>query len=663
MTAWALLAAEAADIVVTGRPLAGVPGEAAYAIVEIAQERLAGQRLEAALAEVAGFQSFRRVDSSGANPTSQGATLRALGGNASSRALVLLDGVPVADPFAGFIPYATLRPERLARVRVTRGGGAGAFGAGAVAGTIELDSGGPDDLPALALDLAGGSYGASRVQAGGTTRLGTGFAALHVGWDRADGYFLVPAAQRGPVDIRAPHDAISGALRAVVPWGGTEVQASLLAFDDRRLRGQAGTASSSRGADASLRLVGRGRWGWEALAYLQLRSFTSGFVATSADRATATPSLDQFNTPALGAGAKIELRPPLAGHALRIGLDLRHAEGATNERFRYQGGGFTRLRRAGGSSLSVGAFVEDSLTVGALTLTGGARIDRWSLGTGELTERAAGDGALTASLTVSARQGWETTARGGVAWRVGRALTLRGAGYGGFRLPTLNELYRPFRVGADATAANPALAPERLAGVEAGARWQRDRLRVDLTLYANRLSGAIGNVTLGRGPGVFPQVGFVAAGGVFRERRNLDAIEVLGAELDAQWHSGPWRLSGSVALADATVRASGVAAALDGKRPAQSPRIAGSLRAAWRDALGVTLRYQGAQPEDDLNQRQLPDALTLDFDAAVLLAPGLSLYGRVENALDAQVVSGISASGIIDIAQPRAVWIGVRLTR
>ena len=37
------------------------------------------------------------------------------------------------------------------------------------------------------------------------------------------------------------------------------------------------------------------------------------------------------------------------------------------------------------------------------------------------------------------------------------AMELRAAGYTGFRVPTLNELYRPFRVGADATAANGAL--------------------------------------------------------------------------------------------------------------------------------------------------------------------------------------------------------------
>ena len=47
-------------------------------------------------------------------------------------------------------------------------------------------------------------------------------------------------------------------------------------------------------------------------------------------------------------------------------------------------------------------------------------------------------------------------------------MSLRSAAYLGWRMPTLNELFRPFRAGADATAANPSLDPERLAGAEAG---------------------------------------------------------------------------------------------------------------------------------------------------------------------------------------------------
>ena len=96
-----------------------------------------------------GFQQFRRSDARSANPTSQGATLRALGGNASSRALLILDGVPQTDPFGGWISWPAYDPRRLGQVRVVRGGGTGANGPGALAGTIELDSAAPDELSGL----------------------------------------------------------------------------------------------------------------------------------------------------------------------------------------------------------------------------------------------------------------------------------------------------------------------------------------------------------------------------------------------------------------------------------------------------------------------------------------------------------------------------------
>src|SRR5829696_7813171 len=140
---------EEPPIVVTGRGLDPGRGEDVYDLVTIGRERLAASasnRLEDLLRDVPGFHQFRRSDARSANPTSQGATLRALGGNASSRALLILDGVPQTDPFGGWISWPAYDPQRLARARITRGGGAVVNGPGALAGTIELESAGPGEL-------------------------------------------------------------------------------------------------------------------------------------------------------------------------------------------------------------------------------------------------------------------------------------------------------------------------------------------------------------------------------------------------------------------------------------------------------------------------------------------------------------------------------------
>jgi hypothetical protein len=69
-----------ARIVITGAGLPLPPGTPAYGSVVIERERLlnsASGRLENVLSDVAGFQQFRRSDSRSANPSAQGATLRA----------------------------------------------------------------------------------------------------------------------------------------------------------------------------------------------------------------------------------------------------------------------------------------------------------------------------------------------------------------------------------------------------------------------------------------------------------------------------------------------------------------------------------------------------------------------------------------------------------
>jgi outer membrane receptor protein involved in Fe transport len=231
-------------------------------------------------------------------------------------------------------------------------------------------------------------------------------------------------------------------------------------------------------------------------------------------------------------------------------------------------------------------------------------------------------------------------------------------------MPTLNELFRPFRAGADATAANPNLDPERLAGAEGGLEFARGPWRLSATGFVNRLSDAIANVTLGQGPGTFPQVGFVAAGGAFRQRQNVDAVKVRGVEAAAGWTRGPWALRASASLTRARMKASGAGALLSGLRPAQTPNFAGTLSASWErggKSAALELRRIGGQYEDDLNTRLLKAATTLDGSASWPLGRGWQIVARAENLTNALVMAGINGDGSIERATPRTLWIGVRV--
>src|SRR5687768_16303411 len=229
------------EIVVTGRGLEETAAAPAYGSVAIERERLkttASNRLEDALSDVAGLQAFRRSDSRSSNPSAQGLTLRALGGNATSRTLVLLDGVPVADPFFGYIPLSALSPERLSSATVTRGAGSGAFGAGGVAGTVELTSAGPDERALIEGQFAAGSRETTEFALGAAPNLGSGFITLEARWDRGDGFWTTPQNQRVPASTPAAYNARSANARLVIPLGAAnELQLHGLLFrDDRTLR-------------------------------------------------------------------------------------------------------------------------------------------------------------------------------------------------------------------------------------------------------------------------------------------------------------------------------------------------------------------------------------------------------------------------------------------
>ncbi|WP_293875161.1 MULTISPECIES: TonB-dependent receptor [unclassified Sphingomonas] len=646
------------DIVVTGRGLSASPGERAFDVVTIDRDRLqanASQRLESVLADVAGLQQFRRSDSRSANPTSQGITLRGIGGNASSRALLILDGVPQADPFGGWVAFPAYATGRLGQVRVTRGGGSGYFGPGALAGTIQLDSATPDQLAPLEASAFYGSRDSVEAQGSAALVREGGFATLSAAYARGDGFVPTVAASRGPVDRPAPYEQASGALRTVVTIApATEIQANVSAFTDRRERGTAFTANRSQGADASLRLVGRGRWGWSALAYLQTRAFASGFASVNAARTTVGQSLNQYNTPATGLGARLEVQPPVGSAVdLRLGADIRDVSGKTQELFTFVNASPTRRREAGGSTRTNGLFADGSVALGRLTLTGAARVDWWRIDGGYLSERPIAGGAALTDSRFGDRDGSAFTGRVGAAWQPLDAVTLRAAGYRGWRLPTLNELYRPFRVGNDVTAANAALAPERLTGIEGGVTLTPFAgASLAATLFHNRLDDAIANVTLSSTPTSASRV-----------RRNLDAIRSTGVEVDAAYRFGAFSALASWSHVDARVKASGAAATLDRLRPAQTPRDAVSGTLGWRQdaaALSATLRHVARQFDDDQNSRSLAPATTLDGFAALPVTRVLTIEARAENVLDARVEAGISGASIVERAAPRTLWIGVR---
>lgn len=641
-------------IIVTGHGLVATPGKAAYGTQEITREQLtstASGRIEDALGQVAGLQQFRRSDSRSSNPSAQGITLRGLGGNASSRALVLLDGVPLADPFFGYIPFSSIDPNLLSSAVVTRGGGTGAFGAGAVSGTVELESANARQLGILSGGAFVNDRGDTELSAAIAPELGNGFAVLSGRWDRGQGFWTTPVSQRkDSSSVRARYDSWSVGLRGAAQIADNlELQARVAAFDDHRTLRFKGADSTSSGQDASLRLVGRGRWQFDLLGYVQARDFSNVVISSSTYRKT----LDQRRTPSTGIGGKFEIRPPVdSNHVLRLGADLRIADGEMLETGYLSSGTVNKRRRAGGRNSDLGFYLEDDWSLGPVVLTGGARLDRWTIRSGSFFEEDVINNTAPTN-TFADRSGWQASVRGGALIRVADPVKLRVAGYTGHRQPTLNELYRPFVVFPITTEANAALANEKLRGYEAGIDIDPlPGVQLSLTAFDNRVKNAIVNVTN-------------PVKTDFRKRLNVDAVKSRGLEASAKARFKSVEFNGSITLIDAKLSSTLVSTEdtdLNGKRPAQTPELAAYAGVQWHPAarwtVAASVRHVGAQYEDDLEKDVLPAATTVDAFIEVPAGPA-ALVLRAENLFDEEIVTR-NSSKTIDLGSPRTIWIGIR---
>lgn len=642
---------EQPEIVVTGEGLDQAPSIGAYSVTELDRVTITSSgsgRIEDVLENVAGFQQFRRSDSRSSNPSAQGATLRALGGNATSRALVLLDGVPISDPFFGYIPFNAINPDTLGKIRVTRGGGSGPFGSGALAGTIELESADARTLGPFSGSLLINDREETEASATVASELGGGFGVINGSWNRGQGFFTTPENQRVPASARAAFDSWQVGLRAVAPISSDiELQARGNIFEDRRTLRFEGADSMIEGQDASLRIVGRGEWEFDALGYVQARNFSNVIISST----RFVRVLDQRNTPSTGLGGKIEVRPPLdEAHTLRIGVDYRQADGELQEEaYSAFTGALRERRRAGGTNANLGFFAEDDWQIGPLLLTGGLRADYTSISDGFYRAVDAGNNPVTETIAPG-RSDWAVSWRAGALFYATRELDLRVAAYTGMRLPTLNELYRPFVVFPVVTQANAALENERLQGFEVGLTWQPVREAVfNFTAFDNRVENAIANVTLQ------PNL---------RQRQNLPAIDAQGIEAGLAMKFGSVSFDGSLAYTDATIDGSGASIALDGNRPPQTPEFAASATLAWQPAKGwrlaSTVRHVSAQFEDDQQTDRLPAATTVDLFAKAPLFDRVTVIARAENLFDEEIVTR-NSGGAIDLGAPRTVWIGVRV--
>jgi outer membrane receptor protein involved in Fe transport len=662
--------AQVSDVVVTAARLPPAAADAAFSVVRLDPEVLQrSSRLDEALRSVPAVSLFRRTTSLAANPTTQGISLRAIAPSGAGRTLVTLDGVPLNDPFGGWVIWSQAAPEGLEGMDVIRGAGAGPYGAGALTGTIQLReraSGG-------VLDASAAERGGARASGSASGMVGPVRLTASGLYEVSDGYVPVRGPAAGAADTPLDLDSRSAAIRADAPLGAANLSLRASTWEEDRGSGLDKARANASGhaiSATAAKAPQDGGYGWRLQAWRIESNFANSSASVNDSRSETTLVNDQYRTPATGWGLNAALRrgaQDFGGGSLEweLGADGRFNEGETNERF---GLAFTpRGREAGGETSVVGGYIDGSWTQGPWLVAGGLRLDRWSNEGGFRREYVLATGAATLDESDPDRDGEVVSARLAARRDLGNGYAARAAAYSGFRPATLNELHRPFRVGDDITEANAALRPETLRGIEAGLAFNRDYVAWGATVFWNEIEDAIVNVTVAEGPGVFPRAGFVPEGGVLRQRQNAGTIGAWGAELNGSVQvSKALSLNAAASWTDAEVDGGTAAPQLTGLRPAQAPEWSATAGLDWRATDRLTLsaaaRYESARFDDDLNSRVLDAAVTLDARAEWTLTNQAMLWLAVDNLFDEDIEVSETGLGVAGYGPPRTVSAGIRLT-
>ena len=212
-------------------------------------------------------------------------------------------------------------------------------------------------------------------------------------------------------------------------------------------------------------------------AYGLVQGYNQAFSAVASDRDSESLTDLQHVPEQVGGGGAQWTHFLGKSQTLIAGADLMEVMGASDEQL-YSSGTHTRNNAAGGRQRILGLFGEDILRFRQKwTIILAGRFDDWSnFNASSICTPVSGSCSSSPSAQYPARSDMAFDPRLSVLRSLNSHVSLTGSIYRAFRAPTLNELYRTFRVGNILTYNNPSLNAERLTGAEAGVNvtgWER----------------------------------------------------------------------------------------------------------------------------------------------------------------------------------------------
>ncbi|MCH8268473.1 MAG: TonB-dependent receptor [Acidobacteria bacterium] len=585
------------------------------------------------------FALFRRSSSLVTHPTTQGFSLRGIGASGVSRSLVLVDGVPMNDAFGGWVYWDRIPFLSIQQVELANGGGSSLYGNYALGGVLQLLKRIPEPAT-FEFQGQGGSRESLRGDLYGSHRIGPwGFSVAGSFFD-FDGYPIVVESQRGAVDINAAsrHQAARFYVERA-PTASSWIWSLDGGFlNENRDNGTPVQQNDTFSYDFSTGVQGSisPRDRLEARAFFRRSIFASDFSAVAGDRNSERRVVQQ-HVPSVDGGASLLWYATRGRHRIVTGTDFWLVSGQSADTV-FFGPRVGLIRLGGGKQATVGFFAEENYAISSRTaLVLGGRVDLWKNFDGFRGSLA--PDAPRLAPPVEGRTVAVFSPRAGLTYQINSRLNLYGSVYRSFRAPTLNELYRQFRVGNVTTFPNTELEPEHNTGGEVGVRFRASQnWSLGLAGFANLLTDPVSNVTQEI---LLNEDGTIQA--ITRQRQNLGRVRIHGLQATATWQPIPEvKLEGHYLWDRTRVTEFTEGSAVVGKQLPQVPQHRFSFHARFSlpraVRLAVTGRFVGDQFDDDLNSLVLDRYFQMDAHLSHSLGDSARLFVSLENITDSKIL-------------------------
>lgn len=647
------------EVVVTANRTETRLEETPASVVSLSKEEIktnASPVIDDVLRQTVGFSLFRRSNSRNANPTTQGASFRGIGSSGASRSLILLEGVPLNDPFGGWILWNRIPTVAIERVEVLRGGASSLYGSAALSGTINV-------IPRKSsekFNFSAEVFGGTQKTISGTTFFGfkqkdwtLDFVASNF---QTKGYKIIDEVQRGSVDqfVGSKNSNFSGRIARNIKTLGEiflkpsyfgEVRSNGTGLQTNRTHLRQLVLGGETDFSNSQSAIRNSQFRW--LFYGGTQVYDQIFSTVAADRNS--ESLNRIQqVPSQNFGFSSQFSTTFRNQTFLVGFEAKEVRGASNE-IAFANNRATSLVGAGGRERSFSVYFQDFAKIGKFVLVGNLRFDAWQ----NLR-------ALNSTRTISTNQTVTNnfpnrnenafSPQLSLLYQLPKNFSLFASVSRSFRAPSLNELYRAFRVGNVLTLANENLKAEQATNFETGLSYSRKNIYLRGNFFWTSVSNPVSNVTLSQTPSL-----------ITRQRQNVGKTRSSGFELESETQVKDFVFSVGYLLADSRVIVFPANRNLENLRTPQVSQHQVTFQTRYaHESWSFALQGRAAskQFDDDLNTFELEPYFQLDVFAARNFKENLQVFIGIENIFNSRY--SVGKTPIRTVNSPINLRIGFR---